>query len=109
MNLSLDYETLGERQPDSTGVFEFWRTMITAALFAGNKFYTPGEAVRAFPSTGTLNCPNPVSCSTYGTTTHWNGNVMQQEAIKKIYDEFLEEPNGLDDLGCLSNQKNFRL
>ncbi len=86
VNLSMDYEILGERQADSTGVFEFWRTMITAALFAGNDFYTPGEAVRTFPSTGTLNCPNPVSCSTYGTTTHWNGNVMQQEAIKKIYD-----------------------
>ena len=64
--------------------------MITAALNAGNEFYTPGEAVRMFPSTGTLNCPNPVSCSTFGTTTHWNGNVMQQEAIKKIYD--LESP-----------------
>ena len=86
----MHYETIGERPPDTTGVFEFWRTMITAALFAGNKFYTPGEAVRAFPSTGTLNCPNPVSCSTFGTTTHWNGNVMQQEAIKKIYD--LESP-----------------
>lgn len=86
VNLSMDYETLGERQPDTTGVFEFWRTMITAAVFNGNTFLTPGEAVRKFPSTGTLDCPNPVSCSTYGTTTQWNGNVMQQEAIKKIYD-----------------------
>lgn len=90
VNLSLDYETLGERQPDTTGVFEFWRTMIMAALFNGNTFMTPGEAAREFPSTGTIDCPNPVSCSTFGTTTHWNGNVMQQEALKKIYD--LENP-----------------
>ena len=90
VNLSLDYETLGERQPDTTGVFEFWRTMIMATLFNGNTFMTPGETVREFPSTGTIDCPNPVSCSTFGTTTHWNGNVMQQEALKKIYD--LETP-----------------
>lgn len=90
VNLSMDYETLGERQPDSSGVFEFWRSMIMAALFNGNRFMTPGEVVREFSSTGTLDCPNPVSCSTFGTTTHWNGNVMQQEAIKKIYD--LEAP-----------------
>lgn len=90
VNISLDYETLGERQPDTTGVFEFWRTMIMATLFNGNTFITPGEAVNEFPSTGTIDCPNPVSCSTFGTTTHWNGNVMQQEALKKIYD--LETP-----------------
>ena len=90
VNISLDYETLGERQPDTTGVFEFWRTMIMATLFNGNTFMTPGEVVREFPSTGTIDCPNPVSCSTFGTTTHWNGNVMQQEALKKIYD--LETP-----------------
>lgn len=86
VNLSMDYETLGERQADSTGVFEFWRSMIMAALFNGNRFMTPGEVVQEFRSTGTLDCPIPVSCSTFGTTTHWNGNVMQQEAIKKIYD-----------------------
>ena len=86
VNLSMDYETLGERQTDSTGVFEFWRSMIMAALFNGNSFITPGTAVKRFRSTGTLDCPNPVSCTTFGTTTQWNGNVMQQEAIKKIYD-----------------------
>ena len=85
VNISLDYETLGERQPDTTGVFEFWRTMIMATLFNGNTFVTPGEAVRLFPSTGTIDCPAPVSCSTFGTTTHWDGNVMQNEALKKIY------------------------
>lgn len=82
----MDYETLGERQADSTGVFEFWRTMVMASLFSDNTFLTPTEAVRTLPSTGTIDCPSPISCSTFGTTTHWNGNVMQQEALKKIYD-----------------------
>lgn len=86
VNISMDYETLGERQPDSSGVFEFWRSMIMATLFNGNVFMTPSEAVASFDSVGTLDCPSPASCSTYGTTTQWNGNVMQQEALKKIYD-----------------------
>lgn len=86
VNLSMDYETLGERQADSTGVFEFWRTMIMASLFNDNHFLTPGEAVSTFRSVGTIDCPDPVTCSTYGTTTQWNGNVMQQEALRKIYD-----------------------
>ncbi|MBR1978743.1 MAG: glycoside hydrolase family 57 protein [Akkermansia sp.] len=86
VNISMDYETLGERQPDSSGVFEFWRSMIMATLFNGNVFMTPSEAVESFDSVGTLDCPSPATCSTYGTTTQWNGNVMQQEALKKIYD-----------------------
>ena len=89
VSISMDYETLGERQPDSTGKFEFWRTLIPAILFNEDYFVTPGEAVRSFHSTGTIDCPQPISCSTFGTTSQWNANVMQQEAIKKIYD--LEE------------------
>lgn len=90
VNISMDYETLGERQADTTGVFEFWRTLIQTCVFNGHTFLTPTEAVRTLPSTGTLDCPNPLTCSTFGTTTHWNGNVMQQEALKKIY--ALEKP-----------------
>ena len=89
VSISMDYETLGERQSDSTGVFEFWRTLIPAILFNEDYFVTPGEAVRSFYSTGTIDCPQPISCSTFGTTSQWNANVMQQEAIQKIYD--LEE------------------
>ncbi len=89
VNISMDYETLGERQADSTGVFEFWRSLIPAILFQGDEFLTPGEAVRSLHSIGTIDCPQPTTCSTFGTTSQWNANVMQQEAIKKIYD--LEE------------------
>ncbi len=90
VNISMDYETLGERQPDTTGVFEFWRTMIMATLIKGNSFTTPGRAVEDFPSKGTIDCPDPVTCMTYGTTSQWDSNDMQREAIKKIY--ALERP-----------------
>ncbi len=84
-NLCLDYEILGETQTDTTGVFEFWRSMIQACVFNGNTFLTPSEAVATFPSTGTLDCPQTVSRTAYGTMAQWTGNVMQQEGIKKIY------------------------
>ncbi len=84
VNISLDYETIGEHQSDSTGVFEFWRSLVHHLLVDRNEFLTPSEAVELLPSLGTLDCPNNVSCTAYGTTSQWNGNVMQQEAIRKI-------------------------
>ncbi len=86
INLSMDYEILGERQADTTGVFEFWRTMVQAMIFNEHSFMTPAEAASAFPSVGTVDCPSPMSCSAHGTTAQWNGNVMQQEALEKIYE-----------------------
>ncbi len=86
VNLSLDYECIGEHQTDSSGVFEFWRTLIPALLQQGNTFMTPSEAIAQLPSCGTLDCPQNVSCTAYGTTDQWNGNAMQREAIKKIND-----------------------
>ncbi len=84
VNLSLDYEHIGERQTDSTGVFEFWRSLILQLIQDENEFLTPREAIEKLPSQGTLDCPQNVSCTAYGTTSQWNGNVMQQEALKKI-------------------------
>ena len=86
VNLAMDYETLGEHQSDSTGVFEFWRSFIQAAVFNGNIFLTPSEAVEQFPSTGTVDCPNTVSATNAGSLAQWNENCMQQEAIRKIYE-----------------------
>lgn len=83
--LSMDYETLGERQSDATGVFEFWRTMILACVDAGNRFMTPSEVVREIKPVSVCECTQEMTCSTFGTMSHWNGNVMQDEAIRKIY------------------------
>ncbi len=55
--LSMDYETLGERQSDATGVFEFWRTMILACVDAGNRFMTPSEVVREIKPVSVCECP----------------------------------------------------
>ena len=83
--LSMDYETLGERQNAATGVFEFWRTMILNCVERGNTFMTPTEVAEKINPAGVCNCTREMTCSTFGSMSHWNGNVMQDEAIKKIY------------------------
>lgn len=89
-NLSMDYETLGERQSDATGVFEFWRSMLLSAMDQGNEFLTPSELLAVAKPHKTIDCHNNVTCSTFGTISHWTSNVMQDEAIRKIYN--LEGP-----------------
>ncbi len=86
----MDYETLGERQSDATGVFEFWRTMILACIDAGNRFMTPSEVAQEIKPVSVCECTQEMTCSTFGTMSHWNGNVMQDEALRKIYR--LEKP-----------------
>lgn len=84
-SISMDFETLGERQSDSTGVFEFWRNMILAAVEYGNRFMTPSEVVAEIKPIAVCDCHHETTCSTFGTMSHWVDNVMQQEAINKIY------------------------
>ncbi len=83
--LSMDYETLGERQNAASGVFEFWRTMILNCIERDNSFMTPSEVVETIQPAGICNCTRELTCSTFGSMSHWNGNVMQEEAIRKIY------------------------
>lgn len=85
VNLAMDYETLGERQSDATGVFEFWRTMIMAALDQENSFLTASEVCQQMKPISTCECNQNISCSTSGTMEQWSGNVLQNEAIGKIY------------------------
>jgi alpha-amylase len=83
--LSMDYETLGERQHASTGVFEFWRTMIETCLEYGNNFMTPSEVAQQIKPYHECDCKRELTCSTFGSMSHWTDNVMQYEAIRKIY------------------------
>lgn len=88
--LLMDYETLGERQNDATGVFEFWKTLILNLVDKGNRFMTPTEVVEEIKPVGVCDCIQEITSSLSGSMAQWNGNVMQDEAIKKIYN--LEAP-----------------
>lgn len=81
----LDYETLGERQDDASGVFEFWSAWITSCVDKGNRFITPTELVREIKPLAVCECVNYTTCTEQGTMSLWTTNVMQREAISKVY------------------------
>lgn len=85
INLCLNYELLGDQQDESTGVFPFWKELISSILEQGNNFVTPSEACKTIPDAGECPCPDIITSGTYHTTHDWLSNVLQNEAITKIY------------------------
>ena len=87
VNLFFDYETFGEHQWESTGIFEFMRHLPNAVLQnPDNNFKWPSE-VASYPIRGELDIHNPISWADMERdTSAWLGNDMQRSAIEKIYE-----------------------
>ena len=88
LNLFMDYETFGEHQWPSTGIFNFLRAMPGEILkHADNDFKTPTELAESFDSVGEIDCPWAISWADMERDlSAWLGNTMQQSALKKIYE-----------------------
>lgn len=87
INIWLNYDVLGSLQPAETGIFEFFKAIPRFALERGVGFSTPSEISNLMKPVGELAVPYP--CSWAGEekdTSPWMGNIMQQEAISKLYD-----------------------
>ena len=86
VNLFMNYESLGELQPRESGIFEFMKAL---PRFAGEHdihFWTPSDTIKNLKSVGTLSVPYPMSWSDEARdTSAWLGNVLQQEAVDKLY------------------------
>ncbi len=87
VNLFMDYETFGEHQWAESGIFRFMEQLPAALLtHADNDFVTPSEAIRRYPSAGTLDIPHLVSWADMERdVSAWVGNAMQQSALQKLY------------------------
>ncbi len=87
VNLFMDYETFGEHQWESTGIFDFLKAMPWhVRQHPDNDFITPSEAVARFPVVGELDIHNPISWADIERdTSAWLGNKMQQEAMHHIF------------------------
>ena len=88
VNLFMDYETFGEHQWASTGIFQFMEHLPEMILRHGDwSFATPSEVIAN---------NDPVAEMPFGRLTSWadvdrdltawNGNRMQRSALKQIYD-----------------------
>lgn len=87
VNLFMDYETFGEHQKASTGIFEFMKNLPKAVLATGElKFATVSETASSAQPMSVLHCPHVMSwADEERDVTAWLGNDLQNEAFAKLY------------------------
>lgn len=87
VNLFMDYETFGEHQWKDTGIFEFIKHLPEEFLKnPDNNFVTPSEAIKKYDAVAELDIPHYISWADLERdTSAWNGNSMQQSALKSAY------------------------
>lgn len=95
VNIFMDYETIGEHQSESTGIFEFLSSFIQLALSQSEYvFDTPTSICKKFQPVAPLHVPFPISwADEERDTSAWLGNELQNEAFNKLYS--LEQKIGL--------------
>ncbi len=87
VNLFMDYETFGEHQQETTGIFQFIKRLPSAILSQTSyEFVTPSEASARHEAVAPLNVPYAISwADEERDTTAWIGNELQNEAFGKLY------------------------
>ena len=87
MNLFMDYETFGEHQKATTGIFDFMKALPKALLKHNDIcFATVSEAAKSSQPVGVLHCPHVMSwADEERDVTAWLGNELQNEAFSKLY------------------------
>jgi alpha-amylase len=83
----MDYETFGEHQKASTGIFDFMKALPQALLATGEvEFATVSEASKRLQPVAVLHCPYAMSwADEERDVTAWLGNDLQNEAFQKLY------------------------
>lgn len=87
INLFMDYETFGEHQQESTGIFNFMRALPESVFnMTSLKFRTPSEVVKLYQPVAPLHVPFAISwADEERDTSAWLGNELQNEAFHKLY------------------------
>lgn len=87
VNLFMDYETFGEHQWASTGIFDFMEALPGALLKHPDTFFmTPSEVADTFPAVSALDVPEYMSwADEERDLTAWLGNDLQDDAIAALY------------------------
>ena len=87
VNLFMDYETFGEHQKASTGIFDFVKALPGAMLATGEvEFATVSEAAKKLQPVAVLHSPYAMSwADEERDVTAWLGNDLQNEAFAKLY------------------------
>jgi len=88
VNLFMDYETFGEHQWESTGIFNFLNKLPEELLkHPDNDFVTPSEAIEKYNAVGRLDVPDYVSWADVDRDlSAWQENAMQQDALRALFE-----------------------
>ena len=85
-NLFMDFETFGEHQWQSTGIFGFLEQLPGCVLANGDDFKTPSECIETYEPTGEYDVPHMTSwADTERDLSAWLGNAMQSSALHELY------------------------
>lgn len=86
VNIFMDMTAFGIAQPLSSNILDFLKALPACAAQKGVTFATPTEVVRKFKPVSVIDVPHPISwCDEERDTSSWTGNVMQREALDKLY------------------------
>lgn len=87
VNLFMDYETFGEHQWKSSGIFDFLDALPGKVLeHSGFSFTTPSEAMRHLQPVAPLHMPDPISwADEERDLSAWLGNDLQADAFESLY------------------------
>jgi alpha-amylase len=106
INILIDYETFGGRQPEESGIFEFFKHLPSAILKHTNfTFSTPSEVIKNLQPIASISVPSPISwADEERDITAWLGNDLQKEAFQKLY-QLRDYIAGCTDKKILTNWK----
>lgn len=87
INIFINYETFGQLQPKSSGIFDFFSHLPDMVLKTKElEFATPAEVVKKHQPVSAIHVPHPISwADEERDLTAWLGNELQKEAFDKLY------------------------
>jgi alpha-amylase len=87
INIFFNYETFGQLQPKSSGIFDFMSYLPGIILKTKElEFATPTEVVKKYQPVSSIHVPHPISwADEERDLTAWLGNELQKEAFDKLY------------------------
>ena len=99
VNLFMDYETFGEHQKASSGIFDFMKFFPEVVLADGEfEFVTPTQAAKKHRPVAELDVPDPISwADEERDVTAWLGNELQNDAFNKLNEQ-------VEKLGILNDE-----
>lgn len=87
INLFMDYETFGEHQKKTTGIFDFLEALPDAIVRSNQlNFGTPSEIADSLQPVAAVHVNHPISwADEERDLSAWLGNELQNEAFYKLY------------------------